>query len=250
MRRLLLSLISIALWTSSAHAADNAELWKQAAESYDAGQYRASIDNYLKLLERRFENPELYYNLGNANFKAGNLGAAIWSFRKALRINPGFRQARENLEYARTFNTDQVSIEKRGFILDIWDLLSGLLSSNGYLTLLAIAWWIGAAIAAYKIISPESPAWLYYLLIVPLIIIIFSTSAAVRRIDEDKLTRWGVVSVESVDIREGPGVEFSRLEVGHEGLEFKILGDRENSYLIELGNGLKGWIDKESVLEI
>jgi tetratricopeptide (TPR) repeat protein len=235
---------------AAAPAANNEELWRQAAEYYDAGQYRPAIENYQRLLERQFDNAQLYYNLGNAYFKAGELGHAIWSFRKALRLDPGFKQARTNLEYARSFNTDQVSIERRGFILDIWDFLSGLLSSNGYLIILSLAWWVAAALVIYKLIRLESPSWLYYLLIVPLVIIIFASASAVRRVNDDRLTRWGVILRESADIREGPGVEFNRLEVGHEGLEFKILSDRENSYLIELGNGLKGWVDKEAVLEI
>ncbi len=250
MRLLRFSALMLILLAARAAVAGNEELWKQAADNYDAGQYRQAIENYHRLMERGFENPQVYYNLGNAYFKAGELGIAIWSFRRALRLDPGFAPARANLEYARTFNTDQVSIEHRGFILDIWDFLSGLLSSNGYLILLTIAWWAAAALIIYKIGRIGSQSSLYYLLIVPVVIIIFSSTSAMRRIDEDRLTRWGVISRESADIREGPGAEFNRLEVGHEGLEFKILSDRENSYLIELGNGLVGWIDKEAVLEI
>ncbi|OGC91017.1 MAG: hypothetical protein A2W25_08030 [candidate division Zixibacteria bacterium RBG_16_53_22] len=240
----------VLLMVSTVSAATNEELWKQAAEYYDGGQYQSAIENYRVLIERQFENAQVYYNLGNAYFKAGELGHAIWSFRKALRLDPGFKQAKTSLEYARSFNTDQVSIERRGFILDIWDFLSGLLSSNGYLIVLSIAWWLAAALLIYKMIRLESPSWLYYLLIVPLVIIIFASASAARRISEDRLTRWGVISRESADIREGPGVEFNRLEVGHEGLEFKILNDRENSFLIELRNGLVGWVGKEAVLEI
>jgi tetratricopeptide (TPR) repeat protein len=250
MRQLSLAIFLLLIFTGSVGATDNQEIWRQAAENYDQGNYRAAADNYHLLLERNFENPILYYNLGNAHFKDGRLGLAIWSFRKALHLNPGFAQARANLEFARNFNTDQVAPGNRGFLLDIWDFLSGLLSSDGYLTLLMFAWWISAAIIIYKAIRVESPSWLYYLLILPVIIVIFSSTSAIRRINEDRLTRWGVLSREAADIREGPGLEFTRIEVGHEGLEFKILGDRENSYLIELGNGLKGWIDKEAVLVI
>jgi tetratricopeptide (TPR) repeat protein len=250
MKRLFHCVLLLMLLTSFAFAVDNEEIWKQAGEHYDAGQYMQAIEDYHKLLERGFSNPQVYYNLGTAYFTAGELGHAIWSFRRALRIDPGFDQANANLEYARAFNADQVSIEKRGFILDIWDFISGLLSTNGYLAMLALAWWVGSALAIYMLVRPGSPSWLYYLLIVPLVIIIFSSTSAARRHNEDSLTKWGVISKESVDIREGPGAEFNRLEVGHEGLEFRILSDRENSYLIELGNGLVGWVDKEAVLEI
>ena len=84
---------AILFMATTAVAAGNEELWKQAAEYFDTGQYQQAIGNYHQLLERNFKNPQIYYNLGNAYFKAGDLGYAIWSYRKALRLNPGFAQA-------------------------------------------------------------------------------------------------------------------------------------------------------------
>jgi tetratricopeptide (TPR) repeat protein len=251
MKRLLIltSLVALFLFTLS-FAADNQTLWQEAANYYDQANYRAAIDDYTKLIERGFINPQIYYNLGNSYFKAGDLGHAIWSFRKALLLDPGFKPASLNIEYVRTFNTDQIAAKQHGFVTDIWDTLSGLLSVNGYLLLFMLSWWVLAGILIFKTIRPDNFTWLYYLLIVPAILIIFSGASAARRIDEDRLTHWGVLVQETADIREGPGEEFNRVEVAHEGLELKILGTRENSYLIELGNGLKGWITKKAVLEI
>jgi tetratricopeptide (TPR) repeat protein len=249
MRRLIILLI-VLFGVSLSVAAENQAIWKEAADHYDRGEYRAAINNYNMLAERGLNSSRLYYNLGNSYFKANQLGYAIWSYRRALLLDPGFKQAKSNLQYIRTFNTDQVDLRGRGFILDIWDFFSGLLSTSGYLLLLMLGWWALAALVVYKIVWPSSKSWAYYLLIVPAVIIIFSSASAARRISEDRLTHWGVLAIDSADIREGPGIEFNRVEVGHEGLEFKILGNRENSFLIELGNGLKGWVDKQAVLEI
>ena len=248
--RNLFFLLVLVLASNSAYAFDSQALWKEAAEFYDQGNYKAAIEDYGRLLDRGMESPALYYNLGNSYFKSGDLGHAIWGFRRAILLDPGFKPAKANLDYVRTFNTDQIAVKRRGFILDIWDFLSGMLSANGYLVLTALAWWIAAALIVYQVIRMNGATWPYYLLIVPLVIIIFSAGSAGRRIHEDRLTRWGVLGIETADIREGPGGEFNRVEVAHEGLEFKILGSRENSYLIQLGNGLTGWVDKEAVLEI
>lgn len=246
---LLMSLLLLAVFRISL-AEDNQSLWKEAAEFYDQGKYTSAIDNYGKLLERGYINPELYYDLGNSYFKSNQLARAIWSYRRALRLNPGFRQAHDNLEYARSFNADQIALKKRGFILDFWGFLTGLSSANGYLVLFAIFWWMAGLIAAWRIVRLNGSSWPYYLLIVIVLLAIFSATSAARRESEDRLTHWGVISQQAAEIREGPGADFKKIEVGHEGLEFKILDTRESSSLIELGNGLRGWVDKQAVLEI
>jgi tetratricopeptide (TPR) repeat protein len=250
MKKLILVVLLSFIALTQALGAENEQIWKDAADSYDKGQYRTAIDNYNTLMERGYNTPEVYYNLGNSYFKAGDLGRAIWSYRRALKLDSGFKQAKDNLNYVRTFNTDQISLKGRGFILDIWDFLSGLLSANGYLLLMTLGWWLTALGAIYAIIRVNGSRRLYYLLILPLFIVIFSAASAARRIDDERLTQWGVLIVESADIREGPGDEFNKVVVAHEGLEFRIIGVRENSCLIELENGLKGWVNKQAVLEI
>jgi tetratricopeptide (TPR) repeat protein len=244
-----LTIVSI-ICRSHVLADDNIELWDRAAESYDAGEYKESIEIYLRLLERDFINPEVYYNLGNSYFKSGNLGASVWAYRRALKLDPGMEQARINLDYVREYNTDRIEVESGGFIQDIWSILTGLTTVNGYLLLFALAWWISGLIASYIVVKPKMAVWPHYLLILSLSVAIFAGVASATRALHDRFSRWGVISAPAVDIREGPAEEFDKIEVGHEGLEFKILGERESSLLIELENGLKGWVAAETVLEI
>lgn len=235
---------------SAALAASTETLWREAAESYDRGDYPSAVEKYNKILERGFSSSELYYNLGNCYFKSGELGASIWAYRRALKLDPDMEQARSNLNYARAFNADEIEGKESGFILDIWDFLTGFFTSNGYLIVFAVAWWITGMIIAFMIIKPGKMSWTYYLLIVSAVVAIFSAAATVRRVKLDRLTTWGVLTEQAAHIREGPGPDFQKIETGHDGLEFKILGEREDSYLIELENSLKGWVAKEAVLII
>lgn len=231
-------------------ALDNQTIWNQAADDYDKGDYLAAIDDYSQLIQRGYVNAEVYHNLGNSYFKDGDFGRAIWSYRRALAINPDLQQAKTNLEFARQMNIDKIEFNKGGFISDIWDSLTSLTGINGYLILFTAIWWISGTLVLLLIYKGRFASWPYYLLLAGLILAIFSATAAARRIKIDRLTTWGVLVEDAADINEGPGEGFERIEIGHEGLEFKILGERENSYLIELKNGLKGWIGKQAVLKI
>ncbi len=243
-------LITILSAFSVASAADNETLWNQAAEYYDKGDFVSAIENYTKIIQRGYSNPKLFYNLGNSYFMAGDIGESIWAYRRALKIDPRMNQAAVNLEYARSFNTDKIQMEKGGFILDLWNGFTALLGLNGFLIIFTISWWLLASSLAYILIRGKDRSWPYYLLILGLVIAIFAGAASARRIKLDRLSVWGVLISQTADIREGPGDDFKRIEVGHEGLEFRILETRENSYLIELGNGLKGWVTKDAVIEI
>ncbi len=245
---LLLSILPVV--QATALAAANETLWQEAGESYDRRDYSTAVEKYNRILERGFSSSELYHNLGNSYFKFGKLGASIWAYRRALELDPNMEQARSNLQYVRSFNADKIEGKGGGFILDIWDFLTGFLTSNGYLIVFAAAWWITGLVAAFMIIKPGTTSLAYYLLIVSAIVAIFAVAATVRRVKLDRLTTWGVLTAQAAHIREGPGTDFQKIEIGHQGLEFKILDEREGSYLIELENNLKGWIEKEAVLII
>ncbi len=86
---------------------------EQALQAYrnglDTTDYNARIEHFRRAMrlflyvvdDHHIENAELLVNLGNAAMQAGEPGYAIWAFRKACRINPGHRQAGQNLEFAR-----------------------------------------------------------------------------------------------------------------------------------------------------
>ncbi len=231
-------------------AADSRSIWDEAAACYDRGDYSAAAEKYSKLIERGDRSPDLYYNLGNSYFKSERLGMSIWAYRRALKLDPGMEQARINLDYVRQFNIDKIEVKGGGFLVDIWGILSGMTSANGYLFIFSASWWLLGALGSFMILRPRGGVWPHYLLILGLASAIFTAAASITRLKHDRYSRWGVLIVPAADIREGPSDDFQRIEVGHEGLEFKILGERESSVLIELENGLKGWVASQTALEI
>ena len=73
----------------------------QAAENaYASGLYQNAIDLYEQLIAEPFNQPELYYNLGNAAYKKGDLALAIKSYRRAQYLAPTDPDFRANLRYA------------------------------------------------------------------------------------------------------------------------------------------------------
>jgi hypothetical protein len=228
----------------------NNDIWAEANAAYDQGDFNSAIEGYRKLLERGHRHPVVYYNLGNAYFKKGKIGLAIAAYGHSLKIDPSFKSARENLEYVRKFTVDKVEEKAKGFLLNIWYGLVGLLTAEEYFVMTAIVYWILCAIITFLMIDVGRREFLTYLLILFSTIFILGIATTRFVVKQTHSTRWGVVVVPSVELREGPGEEFEKIFTGHEGLEFKILSQRQDYYLIELGSGLKGWIPVTTLTEI
>lgn len=61
-----------------------------------AGQFRSLIQDY------HIKNGNLFYNMGNAYYEAGEIGKAILSYRQAEKLLPGFSDLQYNLNQARS----------------------------------------------------------------------------------------------------------------------------------------------------
>ena len=88
-----------------------------ANAAYAEGRYEEAAAGYEALLA---EQPDatLYYNLGNARFKQGELAQAILNYERALRLNPNDKDAQYNLAFAQSKITDNIPDQE--FFLLTW----------------------------------------------------------------------------------------------------------------------------------
>jgi tetratricopeptide (TPR) repeat protein len=72
-----------------------------ANEAYQAGDYRAAIEQYQALLDQGYYSPALYHNLGNAWYQIGRPGMAVLNYQRGLDLAPSDRGFRQNMELIR-----------------------------------------------------------------------------------------------------------------------------------------------------
>jgi len=101
--------VSLSLFAQSA--------FDEANAAYADGRYDEAAELYQALLD---EQPDavLYYNLGNARFKQGELAQAILNYERALRLKPNYKDAQYNLAFAQSKITD--NIVEQDFFLSSW----------------------------------------------------------------------------------------------------------------------------------
>ncbi|MCL4856251.1 MAG: tetratricopeptide repeat protein, partial [Flavobacteriales bacterium] len=62
----------------------------EANKLYAEAKYREAIEVYNELIKSDHLSAEIYYNLGNANYKLDEIAAAILNYEKALKLKPDF----------------------------------------------------------------------------------------------------------------------------------------------------------------
>lgn len=87
---------------SPLRAADTAADFDQANKLYEEGKFRDAVEAYTKMLTSDNRSTALLFNLGNAQFKAGNIGQAIAAYRQAAELSPRDSDLNANLQFARS----------------------------------------------------------------------------------------------------------------------------------------------------
>ena len=108
------------LWSAAANSYGSTSNFKdqllKANDSYYEGRYEDAVKQYKRIINSKEGNwGEVHFNLGNAYFRKGELGKALFHFKKSSKILPRDGDVKYNLEYLRSKTKDK--IEARPF----WD---------------------------------------------------------------------------------------------------------------------------------
>ena len=207
-----------------------------------ASAFRRAAAEFQLLVDDGIQNGELYYDLGNAWYQAGDLGHAIANYLRAERLMPDDPRLDANLSYARSQVRPQITddghvalLRKLVFWHDAWGLRWRLLGFG-------LAWiilWGALVVRSVR----HYPGWNYLAGTAAACSLLLGVSA-MWDISIDSGHTRGVLVGDQVIVRKGNAESFSPQfeEPINRGVEFEVLEERPDWLHIELGNGEKGWI--------
>ncbi len=104
-------------------------LIQQADSAYTADSFKEAADTYLHVIATEGNSAALQYNLGNCYYRLGEMGKAILAYERALRLDPTFEDARNNLEFVNTKIADRPG-ERGTFLGNALDAVANAARSN------------------------------------------------------------------------------------------------------------------------
>ncbi len=229
------------------------------ADTLAAGNPREAKTLYLQAILRfkkivnagGIRNGRLFYDIGNAYFRRGELGKAILYYKRAEKLIPTDSHLRQNLEYARSLRRDKIK-EKTGsrFLGTLFFRHYGLNLKTKFILFVIFfdTLWILALMTL--LIKKNLPLKIgIYGTGILAASLLFSLSLGSFLQSKDK---EGVIISAQVLARKGDGESYrpSFREPLHQGTEFILLEKRVGWWHIQLPDGREGWIpgrDAESV---
>ena len=95
------------------------------------------------IIENGYHSSEVYYNLGNANYKIGNVAEANFYFEKANMLSPNDKMIMNNLEFAKNMTMDSIeTLPQTQINLFFNDLLAFMTTDSWSIFSILIIWMV------------------------------------------------------------------------------------------------------------
>ena len=234
----------LAGWRGMGTAADVNDLavrFSAANKLYEQGKYTPAAAEYNGIVQEHFASPALYFNLGNAWFKAGELGQAIAAYRQAEQLDPRDPDLRANLQFVRnqvqgpTLAADRWQVWAGRLTVNEWSWLAMIALWTWFTLLIVLEWrpWLKPALRGYLYAAGASACGLGLCLAM----IVYTRHSE----------RIGIVTSPEAIAHIGPLEESPSAFILHDGAELKVFDEKDQWLQVNTGASRSGWIHRDQV---
>ena len=226
------------------------DIFQTGIKYYQEGNYDDAIKMFSKIEKSGIESAALYYNLGDAYFKSGDLGRAVLYYHRAKRLGPGDADIINNLKFASQFSEVQmVGVQLNPIEAFLKETVGSYqLSALGWLSSLFFISLVVLLIMKFGL--QFCFTGIDAVIISVLCLTIFAAGLTTFKYRVDYLDRRAVLLAPDAPVYSGPSSN-TELELrGAPGLVVELLQESGDYYNVLLENKRRGWIKKDLVAEI
>jgi hypothetical protein len=247
---LTLALLLVVYTPNQAKPLLDRETMLRANQLYENGRYSEAALTYQQLVDQSYVDSSLFYNLGNAYYRRGDLGKAILYYERASRLAPRDQDIQANLSFVRGQILDQYENLADSPLTQWTQTASSKLTQNEMSILALVSFWVLAILIIIYSHShrPGLRKGLRFALL--FVVLVFSLSALTLggRVYAESTSPPGIVVVESVDVVSNPGEGGITQFTLHSGAKVLLLETRGQWARLSLpGDQIQGWVPTETV---
>ena len=248
MRIPLITILLILAVHTGAYAQNPAEVFEQANQLYQQAKFAEAAAAYQAILHNGYASAELYYNLGNALYKSGNIAGAILNYERALKLIPNDDDLRHNLQIANLLITDKIEAAPRLFVWDYWDSIKASFSLNT-ITWIVYALYVGLlGSIAFIVIARTYRGRKAGMLVTGGAGVVFVVSLVVLlgKISDIDTRDAAIVTADITTLKNSPDAKSSDAFVLHSGVKVQVTDSVNDWMKVRLADGKVGWMEKNA----
>lgn len=213
-----------------------------ANKLYEEGKFNEAATAYERLLQGGQAAPALYFNWGNALFKAGRIGRAVAAYRQAEDLAPRDPDVRANLRFAR--NQVQGPTLRAG----LRERALRLLSLTEWSWLTATGFWCWFGLLVMRQVRPATRRTLRnWVFLAALVTLILGTGLGLS-LHARLAERSAIVIVSDATVRNGPFEESPAAFTARDGAELRVLDQKDGWLQVTAGPRRLGWLPRTQVI--
>ena len=225
-------------------------LWRSGVQAYTAGDYAQALQDFEGVRATGLMSKELYYNLGNAHFKSGEIAPAILWYERALRLDPSDSDIRYNLDYARAVTQDRIDEVPEIFFEQWGHAMCYLLPSNVWAVIGLVGFALFVACALLFLLGSTSARRRlgFFVGLAFLLVALLGWDFAQWQRTEALRQDQAIVMRPVTSVKSSPAAEGAKdLFILHEGTKVRILDNVGGFSQIEIADGRQGWLPSPDI---
>jgi tetratricopeptide (TPR) repeat protein len=219
-------------------AADAPVNFAAANKLYDEGNFAGAAAAYETILQNDGQSAALWFNRGNAEFKAGHLGKSVAAYRHAELLAPRDAELRANLAFVRN------QVQGASLHESQWQKWGGTLSLNEGTILTAALFWAMFALLIVRQVRPALVPRLRTVTRLAAALTVFSGAVLALQAANHFNSAVAVVTASEATARSGPFDDAQIVFTARDGAELKVLNRHDDWAQVEDTTGKIGWLNK------
>jgi tetratricopeptide (TPR) repeat protein len=247
----ILSIITILFIFCSAPsfaATDYNQLWQKGNDFYQQKQYDSALFYYEQIAANKPANAILYYNMGNAYYRANKIGPAVLNFERALRIDPSFQHAADNLKLTQNRIANRIQSGTDLLFVQWWHDVTGGHNANAWAVISLLLFILLIALLLHR--RFQRPSWLVPQVIGGVALIwIVSLIISIQAAGNDASRDRAVVMQNDTPLMTSSQQTKNQSFIP-EGTTLEIISAKNSWLEVRLPDGRTGWLMEGNVTRI
>ena len=240
------------LFLSLVSFGQNKYLFDQGKEAYKNGKYQQAINFWMQILDNGEASAELYFNIGNAQYKLNNIGPSIYYYEKALMLSPNDPDIKTNLAFAENARIDAIEPLPQSVFSKWYNGISGIFTFNAWAIWAVVFSIVFVAFFLFYYFSykVKTKRFLFLFSSISLILMVVTITMAFLTYNDYLNNKAAIIFSSQIEVKSEPSMGSASAFLLHEGTKVQITGQDGNWFRISLADGKDGWVPASDIKQL